>query len=318
MKTHVVFATRGLLLAAIALGPGCSANAERSAASGPVLRGGLGQARARSIRMELGQAENRIRELETALAERTAQPDRERIAALESNERQLRSELQQARQESETLRSDLAKARAEAAAGQPGASPQLASLQVELESERSRRIDVEEQLAKMREETSGSPFETAAETALNEARIQIDELKKQLSGERQAREATERRFAELQTEMNRQAALGAGTRGNAELDELQEEQRRLMASIQQDLEASRRREKDLRETIAKLQGEGASHLTDQVKSLESENRALQASLDAEHERNVELAAKLEVATRVADLIFKMRRDGRLPPGDAGE
>lgn len=321
MKTHVVFAFLGVLALPVLIA-GCSATAERSAASGPVLRGSLGQARVRSIRIQLGEAESRIRELETALAEQSSDADRKTIAALQTREQELRRELTQVRQESETLRADLAEARAAAAAaaeasGRVGASPQLASMQVELEGERRRRIDAEDQLAKMREETSGSPFETANETSLKEARAQIDELSRQLSGERRAREDAERRFAELQVEMNRQATLGGGS-GDRELSELQDEQRRLMASIQQDLEASRRREQDLRDTLAQVQGGGSEHLTDRMKNLEAENQALQSSLDAEHERNVELAAKLEVATRVADLIFKMRRDGRLPPGEAGD
>lgn len=320
MRTHGVFPLVRLLLVPLALATGCSTVTERSAGTGPVLRGGLGQARVRSIRMQLGQAENRIRELEAALAEQSTQPASARIATLEERERELSVELQRAKQESDSLRADLADARAAAtaataAAGRVGASPQLASLQVELESERSRRIDAEEKMAKLLEETSGSPFENASQTALNQARDEIAKLTDQLAAERGARGEAERRFADLQVQIDARPEPIAG-QANSELTELQEEQRRLMASIQQDLEASRRREDDLRQTIATLHGEGAAPLTDQVKNLAAENQALQASLDTEHERNVELAAKLEVATRVADLIFKMRRDGRLPDTNA--
>ena len=101
-----------------------------------------------------------------------------------------------------------------------------------------------------------------------------------------------------------------------EVAELQADQRRLMAGIQQDLEASKRREEELRKTIAELQGSSGAGLTEKVRDLEVENLALQASLDSEHQRNVDLAAKLEVATRVADLIFKMRREGRVPSAEA--
>ncbi len=41
-------------------------------------------------------------------------------------------------------------------------------------------------------------------------------------------------------------------------------------------------------------------------SVRAENSALRARLDEEHRRTEELAAKLRVATRVTDLIFKMQ------------
>jgi hypothetical protein len=265
--------------------------------------------------MQLGQAETRIRDLEAALAEKASQPDGQRVAALESRERELTAALQRATDETDSLRADLAEARAAATAGGTDASPQLASLRVELESERSRRIDAEEQLAKLREETSGGPFETASQAALQESREEVQRLTDQLAAERGAREEVERRFAELAVQLEQQPSAG-GAIDDVEMTELQEEQRRLMAAINQDLEASKRREQELRETITSLQGEGAAPLTDQVRNLEAENLALQSSLDAEHERNIEMAAKLEVATRVADLIFKMRREGRLPGAEA--
>jgi len=303
-----------MLLVPLALVCGCATVTERSPGTGPVLRGGLGQGRVRSIRMQLGQAETRIRDLEAALAERATEPEAQRVATLESRERELKAELENARAESEALRADLAVARAAAATGANAAAPQIAKLQVELENERTRRVDAEEQLAKLREETSGSPFETASQSALNDARVEIRRLTDQLAAERTAREDVERRFAELSVQVERQPQPAVAS--DVEMTELQEEQRRLMAAINQDLEASKRREQELRDTIASLQGEGAAPLTDQVRNLEAENVALQSSLDAEHERNIEMAAKLEVATRVADLIFKMRREGRLPGAEA--
>jgi len=294
--------------------------AEPTAGSGPVMTSSLRKSRVRSIRMQLSRAESRIHELETALAEQPAEAVRNaaRVSELEQRERELTNELQQTTKLTESLRSDLAKARAEttaalAAASQQGDSAEVARLGVELEGERTRRVDAEDQLARLREETSASPYETAPQEALQEAQREIDRLNNQLSSERRDRDDLERRFAELQLQFDQQPTAAAVVEpSDPEMSELQTDQRRLMASIQQDLEASRRRESDLRETIASLQGEGSGQLTDQVHDLESENLALQSSLDSEHERNVELAAKLEVATRVADLIFKMRREGPAP------
>jgi len=290
---------------------------EPTAGSGPVMTSSLRKSRVRSIRMQLSRAESRIRELETALAEQPDEAARNaaRVSELEQRERELTSELEKTTGLTESLRSDLAKARAEtesalAAASQKGDTAEVARLEVELEGERARRVDAEEQLAHLREETSASPYETAPQEALQEAQRKIDRLNNELSNERRDRDDLERRFAELQIQLEQQPAVAAVAEpGDSEMNELLADQRRLMASIQQDLEASRRREAGLRETIASLQGEGSSQLTDQVRDLESENLALQSSLDAEHDRNVELAAKLEVATRVADLIFKMRREG---------
>lgn len=308
-----------ILLVLLAFASGCTTAAERSAGTGPVLRGGLGQSRVRSVRMQLSYAQNRIRELETELAEISstggAGSEDARVDGTSARERQLTEELAQAKQEAASLRADLDEARAVAAAAtaaaeRPGASPQIASMQVELDTERSRRQEAEQELNKLREETSAGPYESSGQ-ALQEARAEIDRLNEELARERRQRTDIEQRFAELQVVVDQQEAQPQAA-DNPEITELEQDQRRLMAAIQQDLEASQRREEELRSTIATLQEGGAPQLTEEVRDLQAENTALQASLDAEHERNVELAAKLEVATRVADLIFKMRREGRLP------
>jgi len=304
----------------MAAGPGCAAKStEPTAGSGPVMSSSLRKGRVRSIRMQLSHAQSRIRELETALAEQpeAAARNAERVAELEAREQELTDELTETREQSEVLEQQLAAARAEteaalAAARTAGDSAEVARLEAELTTERERRIDAEDQLARLREETSASPYETAPEPALAEAQAEIQRLNDELGRERSARDDLEKRFADLQVQLEEQRAMPAPAAVDPEVAALQEDQRRLMAGIQQDLEASRRREAELRETITTLQAGGNAGLTEKVQDLESENEALQASLDAEHDRNVELAAKLEVATRVADLIFKMRREGRVP------
>lgn len=312
-----------VLLVALGLASGCSTVAESEAGSGRVLRGGIGQSRVRSVRMQLGHAQERIRELEEELAQISEGDDSSRVSALVERERQLTAELALARTEAETLRADLAEAQAVAAAAtaaadRPGASPQIASMQVELDAERTRRQEAEDELSKLREETSTGPFDSgsqASEAALQEARAEIDRLNTELARERRQRADIEQRFAELQTMVAQEPAAPAAPQ-DPEIAALERDQRRLMAAIQQDLEASQRREQELRATIATLEQGGGARLTEEVRDLQAENAALQSSLDAEHERNVELAAKLEVATRVADLIFKMRREGRLPSSEA--
>jgi len=53
-------------------------------------------------------------------------------------------------------------------------------------------------------------------------------------------------------------------------------------------------------------------LADAVSGLRTENSALQRRLDEEHRRNRDLQAKLQTATRVTDLIFKMQSSGSAP------
>jgi chromosome segregation ATPase len=297
--------------------------------------------------MQLSQAQSRIRELETALAEQS-KDETGRVSSLKERERELSAELDRTKVEAASLKQELVSAETELAntrtelaatksslteaqaaaaaaisAGDDGAKQRIASLTVELNDERTKRVDAEEQLNKLREETSAGPYESANAAALQEARTEIDRLQRELSNERQARADLESRFAALTVQLEQQAAAPPPPTDNAEMRALQEDQNRLMAAIQQDLEASKRREEELRATIATLQsaegeGGGSGALVDEVNDLEAENRALQASLDAEHERNVELAAKLEVATRVADLIFKMRSEGRVPSVEAVE
>lgn len=343
MKTRGVFPVLWILLAPLALTSACSSVAERSAASGPVLRGSLGEGRVRSIRMQLSQAQGRIRELESALEEQS-KADGGAVQSLEARQREISAELSRTKQEAASLRTELSTAQTQLATTQQEldttksslvearaateaaltnanaeAMQQVAGLKVELTDERTRRSDAEDQLAKLREETSAGPFETASATALQEARGEIDQLKNQLANEKRERDDLEKRFAELTVKLEQQPAPAADDAPNAEIVALQADQARLMTGIQQDLEASRQREQELRDTITTLQSSDTSGVpVARVKDLESENQALQASLDAEHDRNVELAAKLEVATRVADLIFKMRREGRVPSAAAVE
>lgn len=286
---------------------------------GPSLRSGMGRGRARSVRARLIEAQKEVRRLEEELASRDAAvaEAQQQAESAQRSEEQLRSELAATRSEVESLRGELAEVRAAAGAGgeATGAAggAEVARLESELSSERTRRIEAEDQLSRLRQETSAGPYERAAETApaLAEAQQQIAELTATLADERQQRADLERRYDALQTQIDTApAAAAAPAEADADMVELQEQQRRVMAAIQQDLEASRRREDALRGQLAAAQGPDATGLSEQVMGLRAENQALQSTLDAEHRTNRELAAKLEVATRVADLIFKMRAEGQ--------
>ena len=199
------------------------------------------------------------------------------------------------------------------------AQQRIARLQEHLAVEVQRRKDVEAEMARLLQETSAGPFErtdTAVEKHLQQeldgARHEIAELRTTLSTERRQRTDLERRYSALQEQVQRSGSSGGGE----EVEALKERQRRVLASIQQDLEASRQRERELRETLEHDQGDDAVSLADAVSGMRSENVALQRRLDEEHRQNRDLQAKLKTATRVTDLIFKMQSAGTTGPRTA--
>lgn len=194
---------------------------------------------------------------------------------------------------------------------------QITTLETRLESEIERRKQVEGEMAKVLEETSSGPFERAGSAnvvdqhlreQLASAQQEIGELRATITNERKERGDLERRYAALRQQLER-----AGEHGDdsEEVAALKERQRRVLASIQQDLAASQQRESELRTALAQEDGDGVS-LADSVTSLRAENAALQNRLEDEHRQNRELASKLKLAGRVTDLIFKMQSSGSAP------
>ncbi len=133
-----------------------------------------------------------------------------------------------------------------------------------------------------------------------------------LATEQRSRDDVERRFAALQAQAQSGAPAGdapAKSASSEEIAALKERQRRVLASIQQDLEASKQREAEMRQTFESTNGNNGVALADTVVGLRTENSALQTRLDDEHQRNAELTAKLQLAQRVTDLIFRMQKNG---------
>jgi DNA repair exonuclease SbcCD ATPase subunit len=193
---------------------------------------------------------------------------------------------------------------------------QIATLESRLESEVQRRKQVESEMARVLEETSAGPFEKSKagnvvdqhlRDQLASAQQEITELRATLATERRDRNDLTRRYAALQEQLDR--AGHTATDDSEEVAALKERQRRVLASIQQDLAASQQRETELRTALEQQDGAGGVSLADSVTSLRSENTALQRRLDDEHRQNRELASKLKLAGRVTDLIFKMQSNG---------
>lgn len=199
------------------------------------------------------------------------------------------------------------------------AERQIARLEDQLTVEVKRREEVEAEMARLLQETSAGPYErgtgAVVEKHLREelagARREIADLRTSLVTERRERQELEKRFSTLQIQVQKAAAAGQG--GNSEeIEALKQRQRRVLASIQQDLQASQQREGELRTALEQAQGTDAVSLADAVAGLRSENSALQMRLDQEHRQNRDLSSKLQLATRVTDLIFKMQTGGAQP------
>jgi hypothetical protein len=202
-----------------------------------------------------------------------------------------------------------------------GAQKRIAKLEQQLASEVKRRQQVESEMNRLLQETSAGPFEHAdnvVEQHLREelarARKEITELRTTVTSERRDRAELERRFASLQAqvEATSRATAARSAVPNEEVEALKERQRRVLASIQQDLESSRQHEAELRQSLEGAQGPDGVSLADAVSNLRAENSALQMRLDDEHRRNGDLSAKLQLATRVTDLIFRMQSGGGQP------
>jgi len=199
------------------------------------------------------------------------------------------------------------------------AQQRIAGLEDRLRVETQRRQEVEAEMTRLLQETSAGPFEHSNATVekhlqqqLDGARQEIAELRTTLATERRERDDVERKYSALQAQMQRSSNAG----GSEEVEALKERQRRVLASIQQDLEASRQREREMRETLEHSQGKDAVSLADAVSGMRSENDALQQRLEEEHRQNRDLQAKLKTATHVTDLIFKMQSGGSVTTGTA--
>lgn len=200
------------------------------------------------------------------------------------------------------------------------AQRRIARLERMLAAEVQRRQEVEAEMNRLLQETSAGPYDQATSVVekhlreqLDRARREIANLRTSLASERRSHDEVERRFAALQAQLQSAPAGDAppGARSE-EMEALKERQRRVLASIQQDLAASKQREVELRQALETAQGNGGASLADTVSGLRTENSALQLRLDEEHQRNAALNAKVQLAKRVADLIFRMQNNGTLP------
>jgi len=205
--------------------------------------------------------------------------------------------------------------------GSPTPVPQaLAALRSELAHETQRRVVAEDELARLKRETSTSPFEKAAGPekqleALVVAKQQVAALQTALAEERRTRE---RLTDELRALQARSAGATAADAEDAamrhQIETLQREKDLLVDAFNRSLAESQRRSAELEQVLAVARSaSGSDDAGTAGAGLRIENETLRQRLDEERRRTDELAAKLRAATRVADLIFKMQAQEEAAP-----
>ncbi len=198
----------------------------------------------------------------------------------------------------------------------------IASLRVALTQEQQRREAAETQLERLKEETSTPPLAAPGDPAveLATAKSEIVDLRDALAAERAQRERLADELRALQEQPAR-APQTEDSPENAELeariDRLRAEKDAVTENFNRSLAASQQRTAELERQLAAAQAAAAADTASDDsdgKSVRADNQALRARLDEEHRRTEELAAKLRVATRVTDLIFKMQaQQAQAPP-----
>jgi hypothetical protein len=181
----------------------------------------------------------------------------------------------------------------------------LKAAEAQLSEERNKRSELEAELERLRRETSVGPYADSAADELRAARRKIEGLEAALASAHRARDELAAKYEALRTRLQAVSEQSSAAL-QAQVKVLEQQQREALASVEQELAASRSRETELREALAAAERgrEGASWAL--VADLRAENAALRARLEEEHQRNVVLAGKLKLASRIAEMIFKAR------------
>lgn len=183
----------------------------------------------------------------------------------------------------------------------------IAGLHAELAEERRRRQAAEMQLERLRRETSQAPFgaPTVPESAFLAAKQEIVYLRQALAEEKLARQRLAEDFGALQRELARRPAT-ASPAADSRRAELEHRTGEAAASFQRTLTATDAETAALDRELA----EAATGAEDDDSAVRAENALLRQRLEEQRRRTEDLAAKLKLAVRVTDLIFKLEGQQR--------
>jgi len=190
----------------------------------------------------------------------------------------------------------------------------VAALREELLSERAKRDNLQQELDHLRTEASSGPFERGSDPALTAARKEINGLKLALHQESRTREELRKRYEALRAATRKKGGNAAVAAENAalrgEISQLKQRQNDGLDSINRDLKASRKHEEELQAALVRAQTAGEQ--APKAGQLSKENETLRAEVEQQRQRNKTLQAKLKVAMRVSDLIFRMQGQKSTP------
>lgn len=204
--------------------------------------------------------------------------------------------------------------------GDAAAATKIATLQTQLSEEQTRREAAENTLARLKEETSTPPFEANSTDAgeLASANREIVALRTALAQERNEREHLASELSALQRRAEddgghpKKAPKDRDLR--ARLRSLEKERDTVVESFNRSLAENQQRTTELEQALALARATAATAVASaggtgqpgDSAAMQVENTALRGLLDEEHHRTEKLAAKLKIASRVTDLIFKMQ------------
>jgi hypothetical protein len=258
-----------------------------------------------ALHADVAQEQHRREAAETELARlRDETPPAAAIVALHA-------EVAQEQQRREAAERELARLKDETA---PAAV--VTALHAEVAQEQHRREAAETQLARLKEETSSPPLgqSDGAPAALVAAKQEVADLHRALDEERATRQRLAEALRALQEQPVKPSTHADGDGANAELrarlEQLEAEKQALVESFNRSLSVSQQHSAELEAQLQAAAGRGAA--AGEVATVQAENAALRTRLDEEHRRTEALAAKLQLATRVTDLIFKMQAQQAQP------
>ena len=188
----------------------------------------------------------------------------------------------------------------------------LAALRAALSQEQERREIVENELHRLKEETSASyAGPHVPESDYLAVKQELVLLRQSLADERAALErlssAPPPKSDGVAPDPAAQASAAESADLRVRLQHLQEERDSIVESLNNNLMRSQRRVTELEQQLgvaraATTHAEAAAA----ANGLSAENVALRAQLDEERRRTQDLTAKLKLAARVNDLIFKIQ------------
>jgi chromosome segregation ATPase len=268
---------------------------------------GLSSCAQRGFSRGNGGARQRVDQLASELGQA-----REHVQALERQLGSRQQEVNALKAEVQQLRGAAAVEGKSTGASRSGTSAADAALRRELAKERERRQALESELIRLKEETSSPVYgeRMVRESEYLSVKQELVDLRRVAEEDRHARDRLAEQLRTLQSSQGQVAgAASDNPEQRAQVESLQRERDQIITNLNKTLTASQQRAAELETALAAAKSGGGDT------SVREENLSLRSRLDEQRRHTEQLEAKLRVATRVADLIFRMQ--AQQPSGGDG-